>query len=360
MDHRSEIAKPNFAYVSLFGIPTIDELVQAIFVNSISTTMLEATLSSAISPSSDDALGDRAKYLFDRLKPLIARIGNVPFRGINTVRGFALSNMAHFLNRNSLIVIDDLERHSATLPIRDILGIITQLKEERGCQIIIVMNEDALKKDDGDAPYFETKEKVVDRELVFEPTVDDAISIDLTDHQGKNRAAAESCRKLQIANIRTIQKIDSILRQLREVLADLQISVPETFDSQLQTTAVLATWAYWQREIDIDDLEKMEPGESAMILMESGAKLSEKQKNLYERAREYGYTYSDETDKMIIRFIKSGEIDTAEIRLRVQENDAAVEKRKKDEAIEHAWAIYHGTLKPNTAEVVGAYPVVPG
>ena len=33
----SEIAKLNFSYVSLFGISSIDELVQAIFVNSVST-----------------------------------------------------------------------------------------------------------------------------------------------------------------------------------------------------------------------------------------------------------------------------------------------------------------------------------
>jgi Cdc6-like AAA superfamily ATPase len=182
-ENRAVIAKSNFAYISLFGVSSIEELIQAIFVNSVSTKTLDTTLSDAL--SSDEALTTRAKYLFDRAKPLLARAGGLPIFGVNAMRGFTLGTMAHFFNRNSLIVIDDLERHSAGLSVRDILGVITQLKEERGCQIIIVMNEDALTKD-SDSSYFETKEKVIDRELTFEPTVDEAIAIGLTDYQGKN------------------------------------------------------------------------------------------------------------------------------------------------------------------------------
>lgn len=339
-EHRDEIAKTNFSYVSLFGIASIEELVQAIFVNSVSTKTLDTTLSDAL--SSEEALSTRAKYLIARAKPLLSRAGGLPIFGVSAMRGFTLGTMAHFFNRHSLIVIDDLERHSATL-----------LKEERGCQIIIVMNEDVLKKD-GDAPYFETKEKVIDRELAFEPTVDEAIAIGLSDHQGKNQFAAEQCRKLKIANIRTIQKIDAALRQLRDVLSNLKLTVPEPFDQQLQSTAVLAVWAYWERVIDIDDLEKLELGDSTIALMEeSQPRLNDKQKDLYQRVQDYGYTHSDDADKMIIRFIRSGVIDTDEMRLRVRKNDAALEKRRRGEAIEKAWEIYL-TLKVNPDEAVAA------
>jgi hypothetical protein len=265
-----------------------------------------------------------------------------------------VNNAAHWLTRNTLIIIDDLERHSNSLSIRDILGILTDLKEERGCQIILVMNEDALQQNDYDKPYFETKEKVIDRELVFQPTIQDAITIGFTD-KGKNQSAAEGCRKLQISNIRTIQKIDNTLRHLRDVLSEMGITVPESFDRQLQTTTVLATWAYWERIIDIDDLEKLEPGASMVALMEEAQpRLSEKQKDFQQRVRDYGYAYSDDTDKMIIRFIKTGAIDKEEMRQRVQENDAAMAKRQREEAIERAWEVYRATLQPNVEEVVTA------
>jgi hypothetical protein len=274
--------------------------------------------------------------------------------GANNIKNFVVNNAAHWLTRSTLIIIDDLERHSSSLSIRDILGILTDLKEERGCQIILVMNEDALQRNDGDKPYFETKEKVIDRELVFRPTAEDAITIGLTD-KDKNQSAAECCRKLQISNIRTIQKINHTLRQLRDFLSEIGLTVPESFDLQLQLTTVLATWAYWERVIDIDDLEKLEPGDTTVALIEdTRLHLSEKQKDLYQRVRDYGYAYSDDSDKMIIRFIKTGAIDKEEMRHRVQENDAAMAKRQRDEAIERAWEVYRGTLRPNVEEVVTA------
>ena len=231
---------------------------------------------------------------------------------------------------------------------------LTQLKEEKGCQIIIVVNEDVLQKDGRDAAYFETKEKVIDRELLFQPTIEDAIRIGLRDLE-TNKTAVECCRKLSISNIRTIQKIDATLRQLRDVVAAVNVKVPETFELQLQTTAVLATWSYWERVIDIDDLDKMELGDSTIALMEeSRAGFSDQQKDLYRRTREYGYAYSDNTDRMIIRFIKTGSIDSEEVVLRLRENDAALEKRWLDGQMEHAWAVYRGTLKPNPEEVVTA------
>jgi hypothetical protein len=353
-DNRDSIAKANFAYVSLFGISSIDELVQAIFINSVSTTSLHTTWSGALSHSSEEALTSRARYLVDRAKPLLSRAANLPLFGVGALRGFALGTMAHFFNRDSLIVVDDLERHSKSLSIRDILGVLTQLKEERGCQIIIVMNEDALNKD-GDAPYFETKEKVIDRELTFQPTVEEAIAIGLSDYQGKNQLAAESCRKLNIANIRTIQKIDALLTQLRAAFADAKLDVPESFDQQLQTTVVLAVWAYWERVVDIDVLEKLEMGDTTSILLdESRSKLSVELQQIYKLLHDYGYAYSDDTDKMVIRFVKTGVIDQEEMRQRVQENDAALAKRKREEKIERAWDLYTKTLRPNEDEVVKA------
>ena len=133
----------------------------------------------------------------------------------------------------------------------------------------------------------------------------------------------------------------------------LNLTVPGSFDQQLQLTGVLAVWAYWERVIDVDDLENLEPGELTVALMEQAQSRLTEQKDLYQRVRDYGYAYSDDTDKMVIRFIKNGVIDNDKLRLRVQENDAALEKRRKDEAIERAWEVYR-TLTVNPDEVVAA------
>jgi Cdc6-like AAA superfamily ATPase len=192
-DHHDIIAKRSYSYVSLFGVSTSADLMQAIYLNTVPTTTTGTTLNEALSRSSSEEAIDRVKLFLGRTKPLLSRIADVPVFGVNNIKNFVVNNAAHWLTRNTLIIIDDLERHSSSLPIRDILGILTDLKEERGCQIILVMNEDALQRNDSDKPYFETKEKVIDRELVFEPTVEDAITIGLTD-KDKNQSAAESSR----------------------------------------------------------------------------------------------------------------------------------------------------------------------
>jgi hypothetical protein len=353
-ENNAAIAKQSYAYVSLFGISGPDELLQAIYLNTVSTKTLGLSLTDVLSRTSSDEAMDRVKLFVGRAKPLISRLAGIPLFGANNLRAFVVSNAAHWFTRHTLIVVDDLERHGTSFSIRDILGILTNLKEERGCQIIVVMNEDALQTDAGDKPYFETKEKVIDRELTFEPTIEDAIAIGLTE-KAKNQLAAECCLKLQIGNIRTIQKIDAALRQLRETLAELQMTIPESFDQQIQTTTVLAAWAYWERIIDIDDLEKMDFGDSTIALMEEAKdRFTHKQKEMFDRVRDYGYAFSDETDKLLIGFIRTGAIDKEELRLRVQENDAAVLKRQRVAAMEQAWEVYRGTLRPNVDQVVKA------
>jgi Cdc6-like AAA superfamily ATPase len=147
--HHHTFAKTTYSYVSLFGIPTTDEFMQTIFLNSMSMDMLEA---GNLGASSTDEISKRVKFLFDRAKPILSSVTRTPILGVNNIRSFVVSNAAAFFNRNSLIVIDDLERHSPTLSVSDIMGILTQLKEERNCQIIIVMNEDALRTAQGAEP----------------------------------------------------------------------------------------------------------------------------------------------------------------------------------------------------------------
>ena len=47
---------------------------------------------------------------------------------------------------------------------------------------------------------------------------------------------------------------------------------------------------------------------------EAQARYTDKQKDLFQRVRDYGYAFSDDTDKLLIRFIRTGAIDKEELR----------------------------------------------
>jgi hypothetical protein len=44
-----------------------------------------------------------------------------------------------------LIYIDDMERKSKGVDIAEIIGLVSFLKEQRDCKVIIILNDDSLK-----------------------------------------------------------------------------------------------------------------------------------------------------------------------------------------------------------------------
>lgn len=49
---------------------------------------------------------------------------------------------------NTIVCIDDFERLSDKIPVQDILGLISELKENKECSVVVIFNEDELFKDD--------------------------------------------------------------------------------------------------------------------------------------------------------------------------------------------------------------------
>jgi hypothetical protein len=48
------------------------------------------------------------------------------------------------LVQNQIVCIDDLDRRSKTLDLRDVLGLISFLREQRGCKVALILNAEKL------------------------------------------------------------------------------------------------------------------------------------------------------------------------------------------------------------------------
>lgn len=78
-----------------------------------------------------------------------------------------------------IVCLDNIERKSDNLPLKEILGLVNLLKEEKECNVVMILNKDELKKqnDDSDSNkedkqdtkdwYQEYKEKVIDCEYTI-------------------------------------------------------------------------------------------------------------------------------------------------------------------------------------------------
>src|ERR1019366_9505397 len=95
-------------------------------------------------------------------------------------RGDSLALLSFMMIRDQIVCIDDLERRGQKLDVGDVLGLISFLREQRGCKVILILNDEELKLTDEQKARFEGYlEKVIDVSLVYEPTSQESVDIAL-------------------------------------------------------------------------------------------------------------------------------------------------------------------------------------
>jgi hypothetical protein len=163
---QKRVALKTYAYVSLFGLNSLEQLKFAIFENSVDTGVLGAQ------PSLETLQSNTAR---------LARKSWSIVQNLPKVKDFAaaVQSLSFLSVRDTIVCIDDLERKGIGLSTRDVLGLASQLKEERRCKVILILN--ATELDPKDKEEFEKyNEKVVDAALEFTPTAQDSVRIAIT------------------------------------------------------------------------------------------------------------------------------------------------------------------------------------
>ena len=200
---------PRYSYVSLFGINSLQELKLAIFEN---TTFL-------LDSKSEGVIG-RAKKAGSGLLGWAQKstdlLGEAPVIGefLKAAGPLFFSSV-----RSEIVCIDDLERRGVDLRIKDVLGLVTFLKEQRHCKVVLLLNNAELDPA-GAADFYGYFEKVIDGHLKFQPLPEDFVRIALPGADDASRLIGANCKSLGIANIRIIKKIERFVRMIQPLLSD--------------------------------------------------------------------------------------------------------------------------------------------
>jgi hypothetical protein len=156
---QNKIALNRYAYVSLFGVNSLDELKYSTFENTVKKE--------DVSKDADlETFTSMTKSLEGFGRKSVSILSRIPVIGPH----FATAVPVAFLMvRNQIICIDDFERKGDNLKPKDVLGLVSFLKEQRSCKVALLLNTDALAKDQKEE--FDTYlEKVVDTSLKFLPS----------------------------------------------------------------------------------------------------------------------------------------------------------------------------------------------
>ncbi len=269
----------NYSYVSLFGIGSIDELKLDISANMTSLPHAQLGL---------------LRQLFGWLCRCFSWVSDFKFRFKAIDSGETFKNLHKLLQfrrvKTCLICLDDFERREPTLSPSSILGLISLLKEKKDCKIILVLNEDRFASKEEDR-FREYREKVVDLELNFNPSVEYNLKIVWKDSCPSE--IAEIFKNQRVTNIRVIQKTRQIHEYFKQLLEKDYPYIFKIFQERIA------------RLVIIRDLHPNE----APIAEIGGYKLNgnfedEKRSNFL---RPTGYVYR-EYDSMIIDYLKDGHL----------------------------------------------------
>ena len=142
--------RKNYAYTSLFGVNSLADLRNTLAVNIQSIDhMGEVTFM--------DLLDSDVRHTAGATKRLVGRFfRSQSSNGVGlSISHASLGNVAPLYMawayhgvRDALICIDDIERRSKGLELKDVLGLISDLVNERNCSVIAILNDGTLENSD--------------------------------------------------------------------------------------------------------------------------------------------------------------------------------------------------------------------
>lgn len=199
-DSDNVLSKRKYAYISLFGIESLSDLKTQIYSN-IENHHLSIEV---------------PKWL--KSLPSIFKDTRITQLGINAPVKL-IDNLLFNQVKDAIICFDDFERMSNKLDIKDVMGLANQLKLEKNCQVILILDESKA-EGENKSKYAEYKEKLIDETIIInsvEPLIREF-------SQGMDERLIELMIKfadsLEIHNFRFFQKVINLYKKFRKELPD--------------------------------------------------------------------------------------------------------------------------------------------
>jgi len=335
---KNKLKNNRYSYVSLFGIDSLQDLKFQIFQQAISTKMIgeEVTIKSfgANVLQLSESMGRKSFRSFFQL-PYVTNFSD------------SLESVAFLSIRKSLICIDDLERKGKNLSMTDVLGLVSYLKEEKECKVVLIHNEGVLDGEDRDE-FDKYREKAIDIEFEYKPSPSESASIAFSGSRDFHKDLIQNCNKLGIDNIRTLTKIEGLAGRL---LPYVQRFEPEIMDQSLHTLC-LFTWCFYSPDDVSPSYDYVTNITLWMMGLTDNDKYTETQKQWNAALQDYGYTQTDELDLAIAHLINKGYVIEDEFYVAAEKKNDEIIATKGQNSFSEAWNIYHNNFRNNEEEVV--------
>jgi hypothetical protein len=328
------IGRDYYSYVSLFGINNLEELKNAIIASRVE--------------SNAGKLRGKFDTLTINLKQLAKKLEEIP--ALREYTGGLVSNFLYYSLDNTLICFDDLERKGNGLDIKDVFGLASVLKEQRGCKVLFIMNDESLEQEA--LEQFKLHgEKIIDREVLFSITAEESFGCVFEPSFHNYDLIRGCCLNLQIKNIRILQRIKRFIDDMIPYLNGVEAEVVEDILRPL----ILYVWSYYDRASDSPPLEFILDYSFVDSYINNKYKkeeISPEIKKWQKVLGSYNYLGTDDIEKCLAEFVATGYINKPAFAGVLDKKNEQCKALQGGNSYGKVWDLYRNTFDDNEQEFV--------
>jgi hypothetical protein len=238
--------------------------------------------------------------------------------------------------RDTLVCFDDFERQT-TIKAEDVLGLITELSEERGCKVALIFNAEKLGAKDAYRAY---REKAIDFEVLYAPTVQEAFDL-VFDAPFPNRdLALRHVIDLGITNVRILHKLQQLITRIVAVSGGMHSNVIE---ASIATT-VLLCWCAYAPEVSKPKMEEIENWNKSLVSFKKEADQDPLTLAWVQRLKAYGFMHVDDLDLAIARIVERGYVEGTGFVEMAKKLDAELRSNELSVPFTAVWRRFHSSF----------------
>lgn len=342
--HKNECKLEHYSYVSLFGVSSISEIRTAIFAK---TTQIEQLGEKIDAKKINEEWFTLGCEKIKRWSHKLSAFRDSPYLKNLSV---GLDALAPYFVRDSIVCLDDFERlNTDRVSPEEVLGLISELKEEKRCKIVLIFNDNEIKFGD---IYRRYREKVIDIELLFAPTANEAAELALPAQLPQRDLIKKYCVSLGIKNIRILRRIVGLVQLIHAQIAHLHPMVME----QAAMTLVLLAWSHYDSDKRKPTIDFILEWNRIVWGMKDANNLEEDQQRTEwsKVLREYGLLHMDEFDQSINEVVERGYFEETRFIEEAGKAHAKFQAEDLNQSFSSAWRLFHDSFADNQAQLINA------
>lgn len=338
--------RKTYSYVSLFGVSSLDDLKVAVF---------QATKEFDYDLRLKWWRWIHPKWLWWKGQSFLSfALDSLELPYIRGGVAGSYNALSFYFVRSRLICFDDIERRGA-LPLRDFLGLVSQLVDQRNCRIVVILNAGTLGEDQD--TWNQYKEKVFQGELTYAPSVTESIKLGLDGAEVERwyKHAFHSLELLKVTNIRVIQRTRRFISLAMDAAEEQ--SLREGTIRNIAKVVALLTFASAGQADGAPPIEfVMATGPYAMAMsMMNKADRPENEKKWLQILSDYGLHLGDELDQALYNMVVAGYPDADDLKVAIDAYQRGAQREANRNAMSRAWSLYHKRLGENDKEIAEAF-----